>query len=237
MRWRYFMVKSLNILKRIAAAAAAAVMITAAFTGCGKKEETAETEETAYSGVLTKIRLGMPQNKVIALNNQKEMYYESDTELWCVNPDTDIMEVRSLVPADSQYYYCDDSIITYKFKYDSEDDEYVLNDYMEEVVCLLPKDTAMDYYNGKLEELSKKYNCGEYSINQTGTENVDMTLEYTTVMNLSSFSVTSSMTYTYQTVDGVDDYYCTHLSVDIKELANKTAVQVGGKTTEASDSE
>lgn len=213
-----------RFILRAAAVLSAAVMSAAVFTGCGKGDE--EVVESTYSGVLTKIRLGMPQNKVIALNNQEEMYYESDTKLWCVNPDTDIMEVKALIPEDSQHFYCDDSLITYEFEYNEGEDEYYLDSYMEEVVCLIDKNVAKEYYDRKLLELSSKYGATEYNTTQTGTDGVDMNLVYETVMSLSSFSVTTSMTYTYDTVDGKDDYYCTHLSIAVQELENKEAVEI-----------
>lgn len=210
-------------------------MAVSAFAGCGDKKT--EEAESDYTGVLTKVRLGMPQKKVITLNNQQEMYYESDTELWCINTDTDIMEVRELVPSDSQYFYCDDSLITYCFREAPGEDDYLLTSYMEEVVCLLNKDTAKEYYDKKLTELAAKYKCYDYATTQTGVEDVDLSIKYETVMTLASFSVTASMEYTYDTVDGVDDYYCTHLSIKTEELGSKSAVVVSQRTADEEESE
>ncbi|MGN1415699.1 MAG: hypothetical protein ACI4XF_02580 [Oscillospiraceae bacterium] len=221
-------------IRKILALLCAAVIGMLSLTACGDDEEVPESE---YAGVLTKIRLGMPQSKVLALNNQNEVYYESDSEIWCINADTDIMEMKDLIPSDSQYYYCDDSVITYRFDFDEAKNDYLLEGYTEEAVCLIDRETAKKYYETKLKELAAKYGVSDYVTTQKGTENVDMVLELETAMNLSSFTVTATMTYTYDTVDGVDGYYCTHFKIDIEELANKAAVAVGGVTEAAAAEE
>lgn len=221
-------------IRKIFALLCTAVICMFSLAACGSEEEVPESE---YAGVLTKIRLGMPQSKVLALNNQNEVYYESDTEIWCINADTDIMEMKDLIPSDSQYYYCDDSVITYRFAFDKSKNDYLLDGYSEEAVCLIDRETAEDYYEKKLRELAGKYGVADYVTTQRGTENVDMVLELETPMTLSSFTVTATMTYTYDTVDGVDGYYCTHFKIDIEELANKAAVAVGGVTEAAAAEE
>ncbi len=218
-------------IRKIFALLCTAVICMLSFAACGSEED--EVPESAYAGVLTKIRLGMPQSKVLALNNQNEVYYESDTEIWCINADTDIMEMKDLIPSDSQYYYCDDSVITYRFDFDEAKNDYLLDGYSEEAVCLIDRETAEKYYETKLKELAGKYGVSDYVTTQRGTENVDMVLELETPMTLSSFTVTATMTYTYDTVDDVDGYYCTHFKIDIEELANKAAVAVGGVTESA----
>ena len=116
------------------------------FGGC-KKDDTAPVE--TYTGVLSKVRLGMPMKKIVALNSGSELYYDSDTEIWCVSTDTDLMEIRDRIPADAQFYYADDSLITYTFKYNENDGENYLTAYMEEVPCKLDRKTAEDYYKYK----------------------------------------------------------------------------------------
>lgn len=202
------------------------VILSALSIFCGCKKEEAPVDD--YAGVLSKVRLGMPMKKIIALNSGSELYYDSDTEIWCVSTDTDLMEIRDRIPADSQFFYADDSLITYTFKYSESDGENYLTAYMEEVPCKLDRKTAEEYYKYKKEALIAKYAPAEDAVvsTVTGTEGVDLTLDNVTVMTLSSFEVTLTMQQTYDTVDGVEDYFGTYYSVKIKELANKTAVEV-----------
>ena len=215
-------------MKKIFAAALAAVMVLSLFSACSKEEAPGET----YSGVLTKVRLGMPMNKIISLNSGREMYYESETQIWCVNPDTDLMEIRELIPEDKQFYYAEDSLITYNFKYDEGDDTNYLVSYMEEVPCMLDRATAETYYNDKITRLKAKYGAGDDAVHSTvtGVEGVDMTLINETVMTLPSFKLTFVMNLTYDTVDAVEDYYGTYYSIEVKSLENKTAVDVSGSS-------
>lgn len=194
------------------------------FCGCKKEESPVDN----YTGVLSKVRLGMPMKKIIALNSGSELYYDSDTEIWCVSTDTDLMEIKNRIPADSQFFYADDSLITYTFKYSESDGENYLTAYMEEIPCKLDRKTAEEYYKYKKAALISKYAPAEEAVvsTVTGTEGVDLTLDNVTVMTLSSFEVTLTMQLTYDTVDGVEDYFGTYYSVKIKELANKTAVEV-----------
>ncbi|MDY3791970.1 MAG: hypothetical protein SOZ56_05760 [Oscillospiraceae bacterium] len=194
------------------------------FCGCKKEESPVDN----YTGVLSKVRLGMPMKKIIALNSGSELYYDSDTEIWCVSTDTDLMEIKDRIPADSQFFYADDSLITYTFKYSESDGENYLTAYMEEIPCKLDRKTAEEYYKYKKAALISKYAPAEEAVvsTVTGTEGVDLTLDNVTVMTLSSFEVTLTMQLTYDTVDGVEDYFGTYYSVKIKELANKTAVEV-----------
>lgn len=213
-------------MKKALSVITAAVMLMAGLTACSKEEEVEDT----YSGVLTKVRLGMPMNKIVALNSGTEMYYETDTEIWCVSTDTDLMEIRTLIPEDSQFFYTDDSLITYDFKYDEADQENYLTGYIEEIPCLIDRDTAMTYYNDKKAALMKKYGCSEETSASsiTGTEGVDLNLDYVTGMTLSSFEIIFTMQLTYDIVDGVEDYYGTYYSIELKELKNKTAVPDAG---------
>ena len=203
-------------MKKITAMLLVILSALSIFCGCKKEEAPADT----YTGVLSKVRLGMPMKKIIALNSGSELYYDSDTEIWCVSTDTDLMEIKDRIPADSQFFYADDSLITYTFKYSDSDGENYLTAYMEEVPCKLDRKTAEEYYKYKKAALIAVVST------VTGTEGVDLTLDNVTVMTLSSFEVTLTMQLTYDTVDGVEDYFGTYYSVKIKELANKTAVEV-----------
>ncbi|MBQ5333568.1 MAG: hypothetical protein J6K92_09970 [Oscillospiraceae bacterium] len=211
-------------MKRITAIMLAILSVLTLFCACKKEEAPVDD----YTGVLSKIRLGMPMKKIIALNSDSELYYDSDTEIWCVSTDTDLMELRNRIPADSQFFYADDSLITYTFKFDQSDGENYLTAYMEEIPCKIDRKTAEEYYNYKKAALAAKYSPAAEAVisTVTGTEGVDLTLDNVTVMTLSSFEVTLTMQLTYDTVDGVEDYFGTYYSIKIKELANKTAVEV-----------
>ncbi|MGN1136811.1 MAG: hypothetical protein ACI4SF_11390 [Oscillospiraceae bacterium] len=214
------------LFKKVLAVLISSLMLCSVMAGCSSDK--AELEDT-YEGVLTKVRLGMPLNKVVSLNSGHDMYYETDTQIWCVNDDTDLMEIRDLIPADSGFYYADDSLITYNFTYNQADDTYYLNGYLEEVPCLISRETAESYYSSKIEQLKTKYSAAEAVSTITGTEDVDLTLDYVTRMTLSSFEVIFTMELTYDTVDAVDGYYGTYFCIEVKELANKTAVEVAEK--------
>jgi hypothetical protein len=203
----------------------AVLMCVLTFSACGKdKDKEAAEAESSYSGILTKLRLGMNLNKIISLQDSAtELYYETDTEIWSVNPDTDLMEIRNVIPADNAYYYADDSIITYYFTHDDKQDDYFLNAFMEEVTCVIDRKTAEAYFNKKKDELAKKYGVTPKGT-LTGTEGVDQTLVYVETYTCNTFTVELTMNLTYDTVNDVDDYYATFFSIKLSELANKTAV-------------
>lgn len=216
--------RGIIIMRRITAFLLAALSVLTLFCACKKEETPVDT----YEGVLSKIRLGMPMKKIIALNSGTELYYDSDTEIWCVSTDTDLMELKNRIPADNQFFYADDSLITYTFKFNESDGENYLTAYMEEIPCKISRKTAEEYYDYKKSALISKYSPAAEAVvsTVTGTEGVDLTLDHVTVMTLSSFEVTLTMQLTYDTVDGVEDYFGTYYSIKIKELANKTAVEV-----------
>lgn len=213
-------------MKKLLSAILIVLMTLTVFVGCNKEEsEGGETSE--YTGVLTKLRLGMPMNKVLTLNSDVDMYYENDTEIWCVNTDTDLMELRDRIPAENQFYNVEDSLITYYFRFDETDQENYLKGYLEEVPCMVDRETAAKYYEDKKASLIAKYSVPEESVSSTitGTEDIDQTLDYITKMTLPSFEVKFTMQQTYDTVDGVEGYYGTYFSIELKELANKTPVE------------
>lgn len=212
-------------MKRLFALLISAVMSAVLLAGCGDDSTVAED---TYTGVLSKVKLGMTMNKIVQLNSGCELYYDSDTEIWCVNPDTDIMEIRDIIPADNGFYYADDSLITYSFRYDKDINEHYLEGYLEEALCLIDRETAEKYYNDKSARLAAKYSAADENVKYTitGTEGVDLNLDYATTLTLSSFEVIFTMRLTYDTVDGVDGYHASYFSIEFKELQNKEAVEV-----------
>ena len=125
----------LKMMKRILSVLLSLMTCVMLLAGCGSEEA---VEDSAYSGILTKIKLGMPLTKIVSMQpDGVELYWDDDTTIWSINPDTDLnAEVSALVPEEDQYYYSDDSIITYNFKTKKGDDEIYLKGYSEEVHCL-----------------------------------------------------------------------------------------------------
>ncbi len=217
-------------MKKILTVILALTMTLACFTACGGDEEAANAETSAYSGILTKIKLGMPLTKVVSLNagNNVELYYETDTCVWSINPDTELMELKSRLPEGEQFYYVDDSIITYNFKTVKGDEEIYLNNYISEIHCLVDRDTARKFFDDKTAELQKKHNVEPVGA-QVGTEDIDMEITYKQVFNCTSYTLTFSMVEKYDTVNGVDGYYGSFFSIDVKEkeVKDETAIQTG----------
>jgi len=197
------------------------------FTACGGDDESASASESSYSGILTKIKLGMPLSKIITLNavNNVELYYETDTCIWSINPDTDLMEIRNRLPEGEQHFYVDDSIITYNFKTVKGDEEIYLNDYVSEVQCLLDRETAQKYFDDKTAELTKKH-AVEPVGTMTGTEDIDMELAYKQTFDCPSYVLTFTMKQKYETVNGVDGYYGSFFSIEVKEKEVKTETDI-----------
>ena len=221
-------------MKKIFTVLIALTMTLTCFAGC-KKDEEATAPETAYSGILTKVKLGMPLTKIVSLQpDGGELYYETDTSIWCVNTDTELMEIRDLIPAESAYYYADDSIITYNFLTKKGDDEIYLNGYMSEVMCLMDRSTAEKYFESKTAELAEKHGAEPVGT-KTGTEDIDMELTYTQKYDCPSYTVTFKMVETYDTVDSADGYYGTYFSIEVNEKAVKDEVALTDSTTKASE--
>jgi hypothetical protein len=210
-------------------------MCLALFTACGDSEEA--SDETAYSGILTKIKLGMPLTKIVTLQpDGVDLNYEDDTTIWSINTDTDLMQdVSALIPENDLYYYANDSFITYYFETKKGDDEIYLNGYSEEVLCLLDRETAEEYFNKKTEELVKKHcttegsEAGGY---MKGTEDVDMELEYVQKISASSYDLVFTMILTYDTVDSVTGYYATKFEIDVTEKSVRDEVTIDTPTGE-----
>lgn len=219
-------------MKKFISLLLAVLMCTFTFCACSKDKESDEAAESSYSGILTKLRLGMSMKKIISLQDSSiKLYNETDTEIWSINPDTDIMEIRNVIPADNAYYYADDSIITYYFTEDEKQDDYFLNAFMEEITCVIDRKTAEEYFNTKKDALAKKYGVTPEGT-LTGTEGVDQTLVYVEKYTCNTFEVEFTMELTYDSVNDVDDYYATFYSIKLTELANKTSVPLESTAAE-----
>ena len=205
-------------IKKILSAILAAALAMICLSACNKDE--GAVSDSTYSGILTKVKLGMPLTKIVSLQpDGVDLYYETDTCIWSINNDTELREITSLIPEESAYYYVDDSIITYNFKTVNGDPEIYLNGYVQEVGCLMDKETAENYFKDKTTELENKY--GEPLGTMTGTKDYDMILTYKQTYNCPSFTVVFTMQETYDTVDSVEDYYGTFFSIEIAEKAVK----------------
>lgn len=217
-------------MKKIISVLLTALMCLTLFTACGKEEDTA-ADVPAYSGILTKIKLGMPLTKIISLQpDGVELYYEDDVTIWCMNEDTDLLkDTQAIIPADDQYYYTGNSIITYNFRTVKGDEEIYLKGYTEEVHCLIDRVSAEEYFNTKTEQLVSKHCTGEGSAvtgSMTGTEGIDMELVYSQNISTSSYDLVLSMTLTYETVNNVEGYYATKYDITLTEKDVKTPVAI-----------
>lgn len=214
-------------MKKILPLILAVVMTAVCFTGCNKED--AVVSESSYSGILTKVKLGMPLSKIVSLQpDNVNLYYESDTTIWGVNTDTELMEISSLIPEDkAQHFYVEDSIITYNFRTQKGDDEIYLNDYISEVQCRLERETAEKYFESKTAELAAKHNV-EPIKTQMGTEGIDLDVTYMQKFDYPSYTFIFTMKETYDTIEGVDGYYGSYFSMEVKEKEVKAEVPVGG---------
>ena len=219
-------------MKRIFSVLLSIMTCVMLLTACG--EEAAE--ESAYSGILTKVKIGMPLTKIVSMQpDGVELYWDDDTTIWSINTDTDLMaEVSALVPAEDMFYYADDSIITYNFKTQKGDDELYLKGYSEEVHCLLDRTAAQDYFDKKTAELISKHCVDDGSVaggSMVGTEDIDMELVYSQKISASSYDLVFSMTLTYDTVNDVAGYYATEFKIELTEKDVKTEVAIATPET------
>ncbi len=207
-------------LGRVIAAVLAALISAVCLTSCNKEEP---VELSEYSGILTRVKLGMPLTKIVTMQpDGVELYYENDTQVWSINNDTELREVASLIPEESAYYYADDSIITYNFRTVNGDDEIYLNGYMQEISVLMDRETARKYFAEKTLALENKH--GEHVSTMIGVEDIDMTLTYKETFNCPSYTVVFSYQETYETVDNVDGYYGTFFSIEVTEKDEKDEI-------------
>lgn len=220
-------------MKKFLTAFLAMALAVTCLTACGGGDDDAPAEATGYSGILTKVKLGMPLTKIITINQSYnvDLKYETDTVIWSQNPDTELMEIRELIPAESAYYYLDDSLITYTFETRKGDDEIYLTSYMAEAYGLLDRKIAEDYYEKKTEELQKKHNA-EPAKSVKGTEDIDLEVDRISRYSCASYDLTFIMREKYDTVDGVDGYYGSYFCIEVKEKANKEEVPADGAASE-----
>ncbi len=217
-------------MKKLFALLLAMAVSLVCLTACGEDEETATVAEESYSGILTRVKLGMPLTKIVSLQpDGVELYYEDDTTIWCVNSDTELAELSTFIAPDHTYYYVDDSIITYNFRTVKGDSEIYLDGYMSEITCLMDRDTAEKYFETKTAELAKKHGAEPVGA-MTGTEGMDMQLTYTQKYDCPSYNIVFTMVETFDTVNGVDDYYGTYFALEIIEKTVKTEVALDGTT-------
>ncbi|MDR0992619.1 MAG: hypothetical protein LBL87_06970 [Ruminococcus sp.] len=207
------------------------VLLIFAMTACNSEKETAPPP---YNGILTKVRLGMTESRVVSLQPESaELFYQTgnDYVMWSVNPDTEIQSLRDMLPPDDLYYYTDDSIITYYLKDNEDKTDKVLDGYMQEVYCLVPRSVAVDFYNAQV-----KYLAAKYGVESTGTyrgkEGIDLELNFKEVYDCPSSTVTLEATFTSDTVNNVNDYYGTHFSITLmgKETQTDVALSSGEMT-------
>lgn len=224
-------------MKKIFSVLLALAMTAVCFTSCSKDE--AAAPENAYSGILTKVKLGMPMTKIVGLQpDGVTLNFETDTRLWSVNNDTELMELRDVIPADNPIYYVEDSIITYDFKTVKGDENIYLCGYLAEAYCCLDRQTSEDFFAGKTEELEKRHNA-ESTGTLKGTEDVDMELVYTEKLDCPSYTVTFTMKEKYDTVEGVDGYYGSYFSIEVKEkdVKSEVPIEVSGGSKEKKETE
>ncbi len=219
--------------RKIISAILTAALALACFSACGDKDG-AKASENAYSGILTRVKLGMPLTKIVTLQpDGVDLYYETDTQIWSINNDTELREIAGLIPENSEYYYADDSIITYNFRTVKGDNEIYLNGYMQEISCLIDRETAENYFASKTLELENKH--GEHTGTVTGIEDIDLDLIYKETFDCPSYTVVFSMTETYDTVDNVEGYYGTHFAIEITEKEVKDEVVKNVEGSDASE--
>ena len=217
-------------MKKIIAIALSFMLTVFCFAGCSNDEEGLPEAESSYNGILTKVKLGMPVSKILALQpDNVEVMYESDTVLWSVNSDIDLMEINDLIE-DKGFNYMDNPIITYTFKTNKGDVEMTLKSYMSEVHGVLDREVAEKYFIDKTKELQAKHGV-EPIESVTGTENVDYTVIHKQKFNCTSYDLTFAMNLEYGTVNGVEGYYGSLFSIEVTEKEIKTEV-----TVESSDS-
>ncbi|MDR0946686.1 MAG: hypothetical protein LBM87_02915 [Ruminococcus sp.] len=199
--------------------------ICIALTACGEDGDTpadGQTGEASYSGILTKVRIGMTETKLLTMMpDDVKVNYQSDYEIWGFNTDTEIQSLRDLIPLDDPYYSVDDSIITYYLKDSGVPDVKVLEGYMQEVYCTVPRNIAVEFYQSTVKALTDKYSAPSVGTME-GVEDIDQELNLTEVIDNPSFTITFNATYTYEEINGVSDYYGTHFSIKLMSKDVKT---------------
>jgi hypothetical protein len=229
------MFKRMKIKKLFALAAAVIIALT--LSACGDDEEL--VLDDTYDGVLSKVRIGMTLKQVRALQRlEVSLYYESDTVIWAVDGDIDLVkQLTALLPEqqdEQMYYYVDDSkaIVTYYFKKasgSSDADDMRLTGYSQGVSTLLDRELGNAYFKAKSAELQTKHNPDAVaSTTKVGVEDIDLELVTTMSLSCPSYDLTFNMTETYDTVNDVSGYYVTRYEIQIMEKAVKDSTPVDG---------
>jgi hypothetical protein len=205
-------------------------------TACAGSEETdpAESDATVtaaavYSGILTKVRLGMTESKIISMiPDSSPLNYQDDYELWTVDSDTNMQKIRDYLPEGDLNYYADDSLITFFLKDKNGSPEKILSGYMEEVYGVFSQDASVKFYNDTIARLEE-----EFGVTPTGTmsgeQGIDEELTLKQVYDCPSATVTFICTYKWQTVNEKDDYYGSSFSVKLmgKTIKDEVALETG----------
>jgi predicted small secreted protein len=232
-------VKRLKLKKKNAFAFLFALLCCFVFAACDKAEgegtdpEATETTVPAYIGILSKLRIGMTESKILSmLADNVPAYYQNDFEMWTVDPDTNMQRIRDYIPADALSYFADDSIITYYFKNQNGNPEKILTGFMEEVYGVFPQDVSIDFYNDTIKRLTEEYGV-EPTGTQTGEQGIDEELVLKQVFDCPSATITFICTYKWQTVNEIEDYYGYSFSVKLMGKAIKEEVALDNEFTPA----
>ncbi|MDR0943548.1 MAG: hypothetical protein LBM41_03350 [Ruminococcus sp.] len=226
---------SLKIIKKTAAALLCTAFFVISFSACNSDDDVdpnATALEPAYAGILTKIRLGMTETKVISmLPDSVPLYYQDDFEMWSIDPDTNMQAIRTYLPEGDLNYYADDSIITYYFKNQNGNPDHILTGYMEEVHGVFPQDASIKFYDDTAKRLQEEYGVTPIGT-QTGTEGIDSEIQLKQVYDCPSATVTFYCTYTWQNVNGIDDYFGSYFAVKLmgKTIKEEVALASDGFT-------
>jgi hypothetical protein len=226
---------SFKNMKKAAVVLLCMAFLVVSFSACNSEEpvDPAATEAApAYAGILTKIRLGMTETKVISmLPDSVPLYYQDDFEMWSIDPDTNMQNVRTYLPADDLTYYADDSIITYYFKSQNGNPDHILTGYMEEVHGVFPQDASIKFYDDTAKRLQEEYGVTPIGT-QTGTEGIDSEIQLKQVYDCPSATITFYCTYSWQNVNGIDDYYGSYFAVKLmgKTIKEEVALASDGFT-------
>lgn len=207
-------------MKRLLGVILTVVIALMAFSSCGKEDSSVVATE--YTGILSKVKLGMSLSKIQMLQETTaKLYWEDELTLWNVNSDTELYnEVLALIPTDNQHFFADDSLITYNFKTVPGETEKYLKGYSQEVHCLLDRATAEKYFADKTALLASEHCKDEAAVSTgtiLGTEDIDLDLVYKEVVSAPSYDLIFSMTLTYDDVLEVEDYYASKFEIEIVE--------------------
>jgi hypothetical protein len=226
-------------MKREIIKAAALTAAILCLTACSSDETADPTAsettvvEAVYTGVLSRIRLGMTESKIISMMpDSVPLYYQDDFEMWSVDPDTNMEAITDYLPEGDLNYYADDSIITYYFKNQSGSPEKILTGYMEEIHGVFSQDASVKFYNDTIARLTEEYGVEPVGT-MTGEQGIDNELQLKQVYDCPSATVTFYCTYTWQNVNDVEDYYGSYFAVKLMGKTIKEEVPLDNKFTPA----